>query len=351
MLGFENSFGCNSQLLTAILLVITNISDYNSPDLVLVLGDNVMGDIVLFKSEGKASEKLLDVINKAIGKIYAPRAIRNEADARAYEISTIERAKTEAIINRQEMEQDMLDRIEGRILHRELRKQMNIDNVARIAIEQLKNESNVSDDPVDEDWTIRFFNIVEDVSDEQMQLLWGKILAGEVKTPNSFSIRTIELLKNITKSEAKLFTRIANYIITNENKYFIFKGDNSDMLNNYGFTFEDRLKLIEIGLIQPETNLVFKFMTYIKDVEDIFISGKYLIKSTKKANSPQCEIPALRLTSIGEELIKLLTITSVDNYIKDFSLYMQSKGLNIEYAFILEINKNELKHTQPWMKF
>jgi hypothetical protein len=52
----------------------------------------------------------------------------------------------------------------------------------------LKNEKNVSTEPVDEDWTVRLFNIVEDAYDGQMQQLWDRILAGEVKTPNSYSI-------------------------------------------------------------------------------------------------------------------------------------------------------------------
>ena len=74
---------------------------------------------------------------------------------------------------------------------------MNIDNVTQIAAEQLSQEDFVSEEPVEEDWTTRFFNIVEDISDEEMQRLWGKILAGEVKQPKSYSLRTLELLKKI----------------------------------------------------------------------------------------------------------------------------------------------------------
>ena len=310
-----------------------------------------MGDFSLIKFDGKPLEKLLDVVSKAVGRIYTPRAIRKEADARAYEINVIEKAKTEAGIYRKEIEQEMLDRIEERVLHRELRRQRNIDSVTRIAIEQLNNESNVSDDPVDEDWAIRFFNVVEDVSDEQMQQLWGKILAGEVKAPNSFSIRTIELLKNITKVDAELFAKVNDYLITLSNNFFIFRGDDDDLLTKNGFSFNERLKLIELGLIQAETNIVKKFPMNQDDFDYIFTSGKYIIRSTKRANTPLCEIPALLLTSIGKELTKLLTVTSVDSYIKDFSLYMQDRGFNVEYAFIVNKLEDRIEYTQPWMKF
>lgn len=42
---------------------------------------------------GKPVEKLLELIGSAIGTVYKPKAIRNEADAKAYEIRVIENAK------------------------------------------------------------------------------------------------------------------------------------------------------------------------------------------------------------------------------------------------------------------
>ena len=241
-----------------------------------------MGEFNLIKIVGKPLEKLLDVVSKGIGKIYTPRAIRKEADAKAYEIEIIERAKAKAYLNRQEIEQDLLDRIEERILYREVKKQKNIDAVTMIAAEELKNENTVSDTPVNEDWTVRFFNVVEDVSDEMMQQLWGRILAGEVKSPNSFSIRTIECLKNITKPEAELFTRAANFIFIYNNNPFIFRDDNLEVLIKNDFSFEEVLVLIELGLLQSETNLVLDCKSKTKDDEMVFVFGKNIIKVIKK---------------------------------------------------------------------
>jgi hypothetical protein len=266
-----------------------------------------MGEFNLIKIEGQPLEKLFDVISKAIGKIYAPRGIRKEADATAYTIETIERARANAFVNRQEIEQDMLDRIQERIIYREVKKQESIDAVTKIAVEQLKNDKNISTDPVDEDWTVRFFNIVEDVSDEQMQQLWGKILAGEVKTPNSFSIHTLEFLKNMTKVEAELFSKIENYVIFSGGRSLIFRGDDDEALSKNGFSFEERLTLIELGLLQADTNIARIYQVLSEDSVFIFTSGKYIIKAIKKANTSKIEMPILRLTRIGEELRKLLS--------------------------------------------
>ncbi|UUW11213.1 hypothetical protein NLG42_10480 [Flavobacterium plurextorum] len=50
-----------------------------------------MGGVTLFS--GKPIEKLIDVISEGIGVLYKPRAIRKEADAEAYKIIAIKKAK------------------------------------------------------------------------------------------------------------------------------------------------------------------------------------------------------------------------------------------------------------------
>jgi hypothetical protein len=289
-----------------------------------------MSEFNLIKIDGKPLEKLIDVVSKGIGKIYAPRAIRKEADAKAYEIDIIEKAKAKSYLYGQELEQDLLDRIEERVLYREVKKQKNIDAVTMIAAEELRNENDVSDTPVDEDWTVRFFNIVEDVSDEMMQQLWGRILAGEVKSPNSFSFRTIECLKKITKSEAELFTKAANFVFTYNNDVFIFRSKDFEVLEKNNLSFDEILILIDIGLLQSGTDIGIDYKSVTVDTEMIFVSGKNIIKAIKKANTIGGNIPALALTRAGKELLQLLSITPIDAYINYFYTFLQQKGFIVE---------------------
>jgi hypothetical protein len=111
------------------------------------------------------------------------------------------------------------------------------------------------------------------------------------------------------------------------------------------------LRLVELGLLQADTNIMMKIRQLSENI-DIYVSGKYIIKTTKKANTPEYQIPTLILTKIGKELKSLLSPVAIDSYIKDFFLYLQKTGLDTEYAFILNINNdNTITHTQPWMKF
>ncbi|MDI1444182.1 DUF2806 domain-containing protein [Polyangium sp. 6x1] len=84
----------------------------------------------------------------------------------------------------------------------------NIKQVTTQAVDALKGlppHQEVSEEPVDPDWTARFFDSVKDVSNADMQKLWGKLLAGEIANPGRFSLRTLDVLKNLTSAEAQRY--------------------------------------------------------------------------------------------------------------------------------------------------
>ncbi len=311
-----------------------------------------MADINLIKIDGKPLEKLIDVISKGIGTVYKPRSIRKEAEAKSYEIELIERAKSKACAESREIEAETIDRIQERLLYKELRRQENIEKISQIATQQFSPEDTVSEEKVDDDWTTRFFNIVEDISDDEMQQLWGRILAGEVKQPKSYSLRTLELLKNLSKHEAEAFTRASNLVISSNNSPFLFKSEDVNFLNKYNISFEDRLLLMESGLLQPDGNISRNLHQQSNDILIYFLSGRFVIKTIKKANTPDNSIDIFRFTKVGEELLKLINPNPSAGYIKEFCLNLEKFGLEVDYAFI--INKNldgTFTHSQPWLKF
>lgn len=65
-------------------------------------------------------------------------------------------------------------------------------------------------------WTSRFMKYVSDLRDEDAFRLWGKILAGEIRKPGSFSLKTLEILHTLDISDAENFSRIAPYVINSD---------------------------------------------------------------------------------------------------------------------------------------
>lgn len=293
-----------------------------------------MAEINIIKIDGKPLEKLIDVISKGIGTIYRPKAIRKDAEAKAYEIEIIERAKSKAIAEGKEIDAETYDRIQDRLIHKEIKRQNNIDNVSQFAAEQLSQEQIVSEDPVDEDWTSRFFNIVEDVSDEEMQQLWSRILVGEIKQPKTYSLRTLELLKNLSKEEAELFTKFAQLRINFGDKNFIYNQDNGVFLESeFGISFSDRLLLTEIGLIASENNLEFSFRPTENNKQTSILNyGRKGIVLHRNEQTPKQGIQVLVFTKIGVELSALIEQTFNQSYLEKICSSFKHPNVKIEYG-------------------
>ena len=72
------------------------------------------------------------------------------------------------------------------------RKRMaNASSIIDGAAEELGDKEVPNHEP-DPDWTARFFDYAQDISSEDMQRIWAKILAGEVESPGRTSLRTLD---------------------------------------------------------------------------------------------------------------------------------------------------------------
>ena len=207
------------------------------------------------------TSKLISTVSAGIGKMYEPRHKRKMADATAYEINAIGEAMRNAAdlpivydqngvaINSEDFNR-LMQRAGTRLVLQETIKQHNIESVIDNAYEMLEKEDVCSEEPVDQGWINRFFDSVATVSDEDLQKLWGKVLAGEVKQPKSYSLRTLETLKNLSKYEAELFEKASTLVTTMQGNLFLTS--ETDILRRYEISYDDILCLDECGLINSD---------------------------------------------------------------------------------------------------
>lgn len=254
-------------------------------------------DITLFNTDGLA--KLAETVGGWFG--WNARAIEHNAEAEAY--ATVRKVDAENAANLARLQGE--EQVESYILTREKRKMNNVQNVVEQAQQYFVDGEQVSDEPVNQDWLNRFFNIVEDVSDAEMQQLWARILAGEVKKTKSYSLRTLEVLRNMTKEEANLFVKAKAYVI-----------HDSFIINRTEYmSVQEMLLLEDIGLIN--SNILTKYYTLPpKTTFPIAIDKEYILFATNPITQElKVEIPVKSLTPAGVELLKLVdTITSSEVY-------------------------------------
>lgn len=137
------------------------------------------------------------------------------------------------------------------MMREEERKQFNRERVAAATVEQLglpspsgapsNDEIDSHDTPMDEDWLNVFSQHAANASSERFQILWGRILAGEIRKPGSFSLSTIRVISELDATVAKLFQEMVANRITS----FIPRGQALS-----GQKLLDAGTLVESGLLQ-----------------------------------------------------------------------------------------------------
>ncbi len=160
-------------------------------------------------------------------------------------------------------------------------------NLVVIAAEAADNiGDSVSDEPVDDDWVARFFSYAQDVSNEQLQALWGKVLAGEVGRPGQIPLRTLDLLRNITKGEAELLMKLGARTSA-ESIYFPYgqlklSGRDQLLAQDAGFLQHDERRLHWVEDATPEKPPTRRLPSLPPGKRDVrYTSGHVLSISTE----------------------------------------------------------------------
>ena len=128
-----------------------------------------------------------------------------------------------------------------------------------------------------------------------MQELWARILAGEIKQPNSFSLRTLETLKNISKEEAELYVKVSKFLFYSINSdYCLFK--NIPLLEKYNIKFSDILKLMDAGLFVSIEKLAISIFENLITISNN--NYAFIIKSVNTINAYNINNPIINIITI-----------------------------------------------------
>jgi len=239
----------------------------------------------------KPATVLIEKVSAAIGVLYEPRRIRKEAEANA-DAALIE-AESRITIG------DLERRALTRFVVEQTREQKNIEDITTKALPNLDPGSDPS--KMNEDWISDLFSKCRRVSNEEMQSLWARLLAGEANRPGSVSKRTVDFVAAMDKGDAEIFARLCRFSANSLNDTLIF--DTSDqILANNGITWADLSHMDTVGLIQLET--LSGFVRYgFPETARIEVAGEiveFQIKEDK--GKRQIETGKVMLTRIGVEL-------------------------------------------------
>lgn len=223
--------------------------------------------------------QLVQIVSNAIGTLYEPRKVRKLADAEAYKIKKItdtakgtdfngeiEFLDGKITINSKTINNSEIKSLVANEVKRLFNENENIKKIADFAYNELENEKEKVKEEIDEDWKNNFFDKGRKIYSEDLQFIFGKILAGEIKQPGTYSKRLLGLLSNLSQKEANIFNKIAKYTLKNAGNSFIISDD--EILKNFDVKLDEIILLEEAGLINSNpltisnTNL-YEYKNYL----------------------------------------------------------------------------------------
>lgn len=217
-----------------------------------------------------------------------------------------------------------------------VREQVNIEKISKVAIAELQSDKdylNGSSEGAElsDDWLNNFEREAREKSTDEMQLLFARILAGEIKKPASFSIHTVRLIGQLDSKVAELFVRFCSLAVTlgvgdniiDVRVIAIDKPAGKNGLREFGLGYSSLTLLQEHGLVSASLDSHVSYQLCVTP-DDLIPPAplKYqgeiwgLKLDPKSTTSTVKGVRGVSLTRVGRELSKIVDIKPDSRYTK-----------------------------------
>ena len=242
----------------------------------------------------------LQVLTRLGGHIFKRAEKKAERGDKVADAFAAGRAKVidrlaEAAAEKAASDPELVERALDVMLTENLRKQENREAVASNMADDLKASGEGDGGEIDEDWLNVYSEHAANASTEKMQALWGRVAAGEVRKPGSFSLRTLRFLAEVDKPTADEF------------ESFVKLGF-ADIVPRTDEWTKGPAYVLAISL--EEAGLIFfdQFMSRTIHLENGVghLIGMQFGLETRKEGAESVQLPIMRLSRIGREIKSIL---------------------------------------------
>lgn len=286
----------------------------------------------------KPLEKLVQTVSEGIGVLgnhlfeFDVKKIKRIGQAEA----ELEKQKIITKAEAQEKAVEILSRAEKRFSLEQYNKQINLENIFVKTKDELMGKT-VSEEPVEKDWTMKFLDVAQNVSREELQNILAKILSGEIQKSGSFSYQTLEVVKYLSKKDLEQFQKFV--AISTEIGVIKLGVGGKSSLEKYKLSFNDYLDLSSIGLFNQSSMLSYDID--LPPLTPLFINisnGVYSISNNSQEGVKKFNYGLYVFSNTGKELRKLLIDSSINDiseeYKKDFIEETEKKELVVQLVKI-----------------
>ena len=253
-----------------------------------------------------------------------------------------------------------------------IREQLNLDKISAIAASELKNselsnptnpdtsepdkeqstdstnqEANSGEEKIiNDDWLNGFETEARQKSTEEMQLRFGRILAGEIEKLGSYSINAVKTLGELNQSAAVLFKRLCSLCVVVENpcdgvivdaRVVSIEGDASqNALGKYGLGFDQLNVLNEYRLIVSDYNSWHAYRYYWENennLQSLLLQhqGRYwdLSPLPDQVEKQDFKLSGVALSRVGRELFRIVDQEPIPEYTENLKKFLTKQNLSM----------------------
>lgn len=244
---------------------------------------------------------------------------------------------------------------------RDIKRIINQKSIADIAINNASIGTDFSDKSrVNEEWLERFMDSAAYVSDESVQIIWGKILAGEFEQPGSTPPNMTRILSELTPNLAIAFNKICSMRVflcqlTEDElikngfyKLIVPYHGNMDSFLEMGISFKTLNELETIGLIKVDT--IGGYVTNSEKLSSALISDGKRVGIVRNIKNDQLPIGNVLLTLAGDALSKILDdeVSPELGYYEMLENYYENHHYELsgEHSFVIEEHDGSMNITK-----
>lgn len=264
----------------------------------------------------KPANTLIEKISDAIGGIFKPYQIKRIAQAEA------EADKIHAVAQIEITE--LQRRAMVRFITEETKKQKNIEAITMKALPEVTEQARP--DLVEDDWITHFFDKCRLISDEEMQSLWARVLAGQANSPGRYSKRTIDILSNLEKTDAMLFSKLCSFGFYIGDIVPLIYNINHSIYTDHGINFEAIFHLESLGLIHFEGLSGYVRAGFGQKGFISYFDINMWIEFQKPDNN-ELELGHVLLTQAGRQLAPICGSKPLDGFVD----YVKEKWKSLGY--------------------
>ena len=212
----------------------------------------------------------------------------------------------------------------------QIRGEVNVAKALLHAEDELATDPHMPPDrTVDDDWLYSWRDLASKVSSEKLQTLWGQVLAGEVRSPGAFSLRTLEFLKTLSQQEASQIEKLGPFVIDGE---FVFR-DKTALESE--IEFGSLLELEDLGIItgiRDSLSTLHKKLPVSEDGRPLRSHNRVLIAMPQATGEKTLKLNIWRLTILGRQLLKLGSFDAREAYLRSVGAEIKRQGCKVMLA-------------------